>query len=456
VKPTTLRRALAALVAGLLLTAACGEAVEWPTTSLVTTTSSVEETTTSTTEAITTTTAGITTTTGGGEAGDVGEEVQGLIAVTEDLRGRRFLEPVEVTLVSAEEMAERIRANVAEELDPEEVAVEAAFARLLGILPADVDLAAAIADLYAEQVVGYYDGDTKELVIASGEELTPLGRMIVVHELIHALADQHFGMSATLDSLVEEERYHEAAALQALAEGDATYFQLLYMQQLTAEDQMQALVESLQADTAVLDSLPGWFGEDLAFPYEWGFGFVERLVQEGGTAAVDQAYTHLPATVEQIMHPTAYFTFEPARPVGLPATALEGYEVVEEGAFGEWNVMLYLLDGVDDGTATIAAGGWGGDAYRIHWNGSEVAFALLYEGDTPRDAQELGNGLVASLRAGMEVGAPAADDASGSTTLEGADYAFIQRVGSQVLLIVAGDPDAGRALAQALRLPPED
>jgi hypothetical protein len=118
--------------------------------------------------------------------------------------------------------------------------------------------------------------------------------------------------------------------------------------------------------------------------------------------------------------------------------------------------MLYLLDGIDDGSAAIAAGGWGGDAYRIHWNGTEVAFALLYEGDTPRDAQELGDGLVSSLRASMEVGAPSADEASGSATLEGADYAFVQQVGSRVLLVVAGDPGAGRALVQALRLPPED
>ena len=81
----------------------------------------------------------------------------------------------------------------------------------------------------------------------------------------------------------------------------------------------------------------------------------------------------------------------------LAATALEGYEVYEEGEFGEWNLMLYLLDGVSDGVATIAAGGWGGDAYRIHWNGTDIAFAYLFEGDTPRDAGELADALVESL-----------------------------------------------------------
>lgn len=448
--------AVVALVA--LLAAGCGEGVDWPTTSQATTTT-VGETTTSTTGATTSTTsttAVTTTSLAGGDAGDVEADIAGLITATEELRGRRFLEPVEVTVVSPEEMAARIRSDIQEEMDPQDIAVEQAFARLLGILPTEVDLATAVEDLYAEQVVGFYDGDTGELVVASGEELTPLGRTIVIHELIHALADQHFGMSATLDELVEAGRYHEAAALQALAEGDATYFQLVYLQQLAPDDQVQALLESLQADTTVLDSLPDWFGEDLAFPYEWGFGFVERLVAEGGAAAVDQAYAHIPTTVEQIMHPTAYFTLEPARPVALPATALEGYEVVEEGEFGEWNLMLYLLEGVSDGDATIAAGGWGGDAYRLHWNGSEVAFAYLYEGDTPRDATELAAALVDSLRANMAVGAPVTDEAVGTTLLEGSDFAFIQRVGAQVLVVVAGDPGVGRALVGALQLPPED
>jgi len=447
------KRLAAVLVASALLAAGCGEALEWtPTTPATTTTAAA----TTSTEGSTTTTSTTTTSLAGGEAGDVDAEIQALISATEELRGRSFLEPVAVAVVSAEEMAARVRANVQAELDPEDLAVEQALTRLLGILPAEVDLAAAIEDLYAEQVVGFYDGDTKELVVAGGEELTALGEIIVVHELVHALADQHFGISASLDGLVEAGRYHEAAALQALAEGDATYFQMVYLQQLPVDRQLQALVESLEADTTVLDSLPDWVGEDLTFPYEWGFGFVERLVAEGGAGAVDQAYQNLPTTVEQIMHPTAYFAFEPARPVALPATALEGYTVHEEGQYGEWGLMLYLLEGVGDGVATIAAAGWGGDAYRLHWNGSEVTFAYLFEGDTPRDAEELAAAVADSLRGNMAVGAPVTDEEAGSILLEGADFAFIQRVGARVLVVVAGDPGAGQTLVESLRLPPED
>jgi hypothetical protein len=449
------KRCIILLAVGALLLAACGEEQDWSTTTGATTTSAVTSTT-----AVTTTTGETTTTqatTSAGNAGDAPADIQELMAATEELRGRRFLEPIEVTVLSPDDLAARVRADLEEDLDPDDLAVEQAFGQLLGILPADIDLAAAVADLYAEQVGGFYDSDTGELVVAGGEELSPLARTIIVHELVHALADQHFGLGATLDGLVEAEEFHRAAALQALAEGDATYFQMVYLQQeLSPEEQMEAVLESLETDTTVLDSLPGWIGEDLAFPYEWGFGFVEQLVAEGGIAAVDQAYELLPTTVEQIMHPNAYLTLEPARPVTLAATTLEGYEVYEEGEFGEWNLMLYLLDGIGDGDATVAAGGWGGDAYRIHWDGSRVAFAYLFVGDTPRDAEELAPALVDSLEASMAVGSPVSDEEAGTTVLEGDAYAFVQRVAGQVLLVVADDPAAGRALVGTLRLEPAE
>ena len=232
---------------------------------------------------------------------------------------------------------------------------------------------------------------------------------------------------------------------------------MVYLQQLPADQQVEALIESLQADTSILDSLPDWFGEDLAFPYEQGFGFVERLVAEGGTAAVDQAYTHLPTTVEQIMHPTAYFTLEPARPVELPATALEGYEVYEEGEFGEWNLMLYLLEGISDGEAAIASGRLGRRRLPPPLERHRCRLRLPVRPGTPRaNVTELAAALVDSLRANMAVSAPVTDEEAGTAVLEGSDYAFVQRVGDRVLVVVAGDPGMGRALVEALRLPPED
>jgi len=346
-------------------------------------------------------------------------------------------------------LSARVRADIEEEIDLEEIVIDEAFFQLIGILGPEIDLAQAITDLYSEQVAGFYDHETKELVVGGDTEMTPLTKIIVVHELIHAISDQHFGLS-TLTDLVDEERYHEASAFQALAEGEATYFQVVYMQSLPVAEQVAAATESLDYDTSVLDALPAWFGDDLAFPYDFGFLFVETLIDRGGVAAVDQAYGRLPTTVEQIMHPEAYRTFEASRVVELPGNAIvPGYEIYEEGELGEWNLRLYLLDGVIPSDAIIGSAGWGGDDYRILWDGTEVAFAYEYEGDTPRDAEELAELLEESVRARMAVGNP--QSSNGAVVLRGDDYVWILQVGHSVFFVAASDPAAGEALAEVLR-----
>jgi len=395
------------------------------------------------------TTSAAPTTSRAAPVGDLAEEMELLVRAAEEVRGLDFLADPTITVLTVEELAARVRKDIEEEIDPDEIVIDQAFFQLLGILGPEIDLAQAITDLYSEQVAGFYDHDTKELVVGGDAEMTALTKIIVVHELIHALADQHFGLS-TLTDLIDEERYHEASAFQALVEGEATYFQVVYMQSLPISEQVAAATEAHDYDTTVIDALPAWFGEDLSFPYNQGFLFVETLIERGGIAAVDQAYGRLPTTVEQVMHPQVYRTLEPSREVSLPGNAIvPGYEIYEEGELGEWNLRLYLLDGVAAGDAVIGSAGWGGDEYRILWNGTEVAFAYEYEGDTPRDAEELADSLAESVRARMAVGSP--QSSNGAVVLRGDDYAWILQRGSSVFFVAASDPAAGEALAAVLR-----
>jgi hypothetical protein len=458
----TAKRLAALLVATALLAAACGGVEADPTTTTEpgTTTTAGDVTTTTAADPTTSTGAPSTTaappTTSGGEAGDVAGEAASLIEATERIRGLQFIDPPEITVLDPDALAERIREDVAAELDPDEIAVEQRFYELLGLLDGSVDLYGALIDLYAEQVIGFYDDDTGELVVSSEAGITPMTRMVMLHELVHALTDQHFGFGDDFEELLDAGRYHEGRALQSLIEGDATYFQIVYLQEMSPADQLAVATEALGADTAVIDSLPAWLSADLSFPYDTGFSFVSRLVADGGIAAVDQAYRLVPETVEQVIHPEKYYSLEPARQVTLDAAALTGYEVAEEDAFGEWNLQLYLEELLGGGPAAIASAGWGGDAYRLLASDTEVAFAYRYQGDTPRDAEELADALTDAVIEGMAVGNGQVDQASGSTAFSGGDYAYVQHVGSDVLFVAASDPTAGAALVESLRLPPDD
>ncbi len=402
--------------------------------------------------------AGVSTSTGGG-AGGLADEIQVLMDAAEEVRGLDFVvEPV-VTIVSSEELAERIRVLIDEDLLPEDLAVFQRLYEILGLLDGTIDLRQAYLDLYAEQVGGYYDHDTGEMVVLGGSSLSPLSKSIVVHELVHALTDQHYSFGSISDDLWDAEEFEQVAAISALAEGDATYFQLIYLQTLTTAEQIEAVTESLETDTTVTDALPEWFSQDLTFPYDYGFGFVERLITDNDIVAVNQAYELLPRTTEQILHPEKYYLREGALPVEIPAFDLAGYTIFEEGSFGEWNTRLFLLDGIDPGDAIVASAGWGGDRYRIYWQGTDgctddcegpIAFVYRFQGDTPRDAQELADAIARSAHAIMKVGS-ARSPVSGVTTFTGGeDFAYVRISGETVLFVLADDPAAGQALVSGL------
>ena len=386
---------------------------------------------------------------GSTDVAGVEEELALLVAAAEDVRGLTFVEEPEIAIVSSGELADRIRRQLEEDLDPDETLVNQHLFELLGMLDGSVDLLQAINDFYSAAIAGYYDNDTGEMVISGDDALTPLVKTTVVHELIHALTDQHFGFAAKLDALVEEKRHQEAAAILALAEGDATYFHIVYMQSLPTSEQVEAVRESLAFDTSVIDSLPPWLAEDVTWPHTAGFAFVDRLVTDLGVSGLNQAYTLLPTTSEHIIHPGSYFTRQPSRPAVLPDVALDGYEVFEEGEWGEWNLELYLLDGVDPGEAIVAATGWGGDEYRIYWNGSDLAFVYLFVGDTPRDAEELATSLARSVTERLAVGSETTAD--GTILIPEEDFALILRDEATVLFVAADDPLVGSNLASRLQ-----
>lgn len=434
----------ASLVAFLLILGACTTVAPTGTTPepIPETTRAPDETTTSTTASL---------------SGDdparsaLLAEIERLQEVTEEVRGLPFLEPPRVTVLSTAELAERVRELIDEELDPEELEVDQAVMRLLGLLEPGTDLRRLYLDLYAEQVAGFYDGDTGELVVpARPEGLSPLNRVTLVHELVHSVTDQHFAFHDHFVRLDEEERYDEASAFQALIEGDATFYQLVYLQEhVPRDEQIEVAMEALDQESEVFDRAPRFLRDLLIFPYDTGTTLVTELVRRSGTEAVDDGYLDPPTTTEQVIHPEKYFDREGPRPVALPDTPLAGYEVAEESVWGELGFRVMLAHALGIGEAAPAAAGWGGDRYRILWNGDEVAMALRYLGDTPADAADLSEALIRYVRAAMAV---ESEQAVGvGIALSGPSaYAFVARTADEVLFLIASDPAAGETLRALL------
>jgi hypothetical protein len=445
---------LAALALSLALVAvACSPDAE-PTT-----TGALAEPTTTAGNASTTTTSAVTTTqvtiSVPGTASDsiepgVVEEMRAelaqLMVEAEQVRGLPFIATPTVAILDEAEFTQRVTDLVADDLDQEELAIDSGLFAMLGMLEPDTDLYQLLIDLYTEQVAGFYDGDAEEMVVpAAPEGFTALQKITVLHELVHALTDQHFEFNDEFEGLIDEGNGDDASAFQALIEGDATRSQFVYMEGMSPAEAVQAATEALLYDSSVLDSVPDWIQADLTFPYDQGLAFTESIVSSGGLAAVDEAYQEPPRTTEQILDPARYARNESPRDLPPLTVEIDGWDLSDEGTFGEWGLRLLLDGSVSPGEATQAASGWGNDTYRLFSRGDDLALVVSYVGDSERDAEELANALIAHIRDEMDSG-PAEESAGGLLYRQGSVYSFIDRIGDGIYWIVSTDKSAGEDL----------
>lgn len=369
------------------------------------------------------------------------EEVLELVELTQELRQLQFLEPPVITVVSNEELAQRVRESIEEEI--EGIDADEALYALLGLIAPDTDLLALYSELYGEQVAGYYDGDDRELVIPSGDELSPLQRATLIHELTHALTDQHFGMSRAYEALVDEDRFDEAIAYLSVIEGDATLTEILYIQSLPITEQQALISESLETDTSVLDRTPGFIRDSLIFPYQEGFTFTQRLFELGGFSEIEKAYAKPPLSSEQIIEPRDFGRDMPID-VAAPVQAIDGYELIYDSVWGELGFDTMFDQILGGESSRLASDGWGGDRYSFFYNGTEAALVLHYRGDSSVDAEEMESALIAYVVAAMAVDTPS--EVNGYSTFTGEDFGAITRTGDTLTFIASSDPAVGLAL----------
>ena len=369
-----------------------------------------------------------------------------LMAEAEEVRGLPFLSVPTVVILDEAEFTERVAGLIAEDLVEEDLAIDSAYLALLGMVPEGTDLYGLFIDLYSEQVAGFYDGDALEMVVpASPDGFTPLQRITVLHELVHALTDQHFDFSDEYDTLIDEGNGDDTSAYLALIEGDAQRASFVYMEGLSPLEAVQAATEAFRIESPVFDSVPAWMRSDLLFPYQQGLAFTDAVIGIGGLASVDRAYTDRPTTTEQILDHGKYLSREGPRELPALTTQPAGWEVYEEGSFGEWGLRLVLGESLSPGDATQAAAGWGNDNYAVYSRGQDVAVVIHYIGDAERDAEELADAFIVHGRNAMAGGA-AVESGGGLLYDQGDKYIFIDRVEDELFFIAATDKAVGAEL----------
>lgn len=305
----------------------------------------------------------------------------------EQTRGLAFKAPVKVTfLADADFRARLARLQERDQADREEAETAEGVLRALGLLEADVDLAKAADSLLGAAVAGLYDAEADELVVR-GDKPSAQVRATLVHELTHALQDQHF----ELHRPGIDERDDEAGqAFTALAEGDAVRIEQLYLESLPLAEQKRAEAEEQAASAAIGRDVPRVLLEVLVFPYLTGPQFVAALLRHGGPGRVDAAFSSPPTTSEHLLHPETFLAGDKTRAVPTPRA--DG-PAIDEGVVGEFGLLLTLSRGLGEWEARDAARGWGGDRYVAWRQGSQTCVRAVLVMDSADAAARVGAAL---------------------------------------------------------------
>jgi hypothetical protein len=304
--------------------------------------------------------------------------------LSEFVAGQReleFLRPVDVELLDDEAFVDRLLEGVEENREDTDQ-IEKVL-RALQLIEPGVDLFEAYISYYGNAVLGFYDPETDELVIR-GAELNPYVETTLVHELAHALDDQHFELHRPDVYEADDE---SALAFSSLVEGVALSVEFGYRETLSAEElEASARAAAEFSRRAGTSPIPPVVVSLTQFPYLAGPFFVGALLEEGGEARVDAAFVDPPTTSEEILDPAIYLRGEDAIEVAAPSA---GGPVINEGTYGQWALILTLQELLDSPTAQAAADGWGGDSYVAWDEGSRTCVRMAFAMDTPGDLAEL-------------------------------------------------------------------
>jgi len=305
-----------------------------------------------------------------------------LEAFVERTRGLRFERTPNVALVADDEFEKLLKGDGSDTgAGPEEAQTFVGVLRALGLIEGNVAID-AVARQQASGVIGFYDAKTKELYVR-GVDATASTKQTLVHELTHALDDQHFGLDRP--ELDKPDQSDGQSAFQALVEGDAMTVESAWHDALPQEDQ-DAVDAAESAGGADDGAEPDVFTKASAFPYAVGPDFVSALRDAGGQSRLDDAFARPPTTTEQILYPERFLNGEGALRVPAPAADAK---VVDEGSLGELGLFLVADATVDHPTAARASTGWGGDTYRAWKDGNRTCIRANIQMDTPADTAQL-------------------------------------------------------------------
>jgi hypothetical protein len=329
-----------------------------------------------------------------------------ILAEIEALRGKRFLRKVSVSVADKEEFLRYAVERLNKSSTPEEIASEETIAKMMGLIPVEMNLLDTYLELVESQVGGFYDPESESFCLM--ESFTgPLAKVILAHELTHALDDQLYDIDGT------DERFADNAdrqlAFHGVVEGSGTAVMNTWAVNHMSE--FRGVDLSAATTIAGAEDTPPFLWRPLMAVYLRGSMFLNRTtsmfkgMQMPEHGDFHLSFTEPPRSTEQLLHPEKYWnpkTIDEPIDIRFDVEGLqEGWEVIQEDTLGELTLACFVEEPDDRGGMptnqlammsmkyTFAASkGWGGDRYLLLGRGDARILVFETRWDTADDARE--------------------------------------------------------------------
>ncbi|HXH22618.1 MAG TPA: hypothetical protein VNN10_11345 [Dehalococcoidia bacterium] len=380
--------------------------------------------------------------------------LEDLVRRTAQLRKLEPLAPLHMRLIGRDAAADYLEGTL-DEGDKVALARRQEVYRLLGLIPDDADLLQLQISLLRGAVLGFYDPDVKALFVLQDLGLTSVvTRTTIVHEIVHALQDQHYDLNA-IDLRIRDD-WDRYMAFTDVVEGDARGVETEFLSPAAAANPA-ANCNDASFNVNTLSNIPVVVQRELLAPYSDGrclIASVASRLPEG----VDSIFKDLPRSTEQVLHPEKYLAREEPRRVDLRPLAADlgsGWSERYSGTIGEFGLQNLLLLGVSD-TAAVkrAAAGWGGDRWSLY--GRNDGARLIHVEtlwDSESEAREFWEAFLRSLNTRSRGSVSASASQSNVYWRSGGKSLRAALAGDSVTLLVGTDDASVRTAATALGLP---
>jgi hypothetical protein len=337
------------------------------------------------------------------QVGRLDRLVDSLQAPVERATGLKFKERPRVAVRSRGQVRAYLVRKLDEQLPPPKLRGLETTYKLFGLLPDTLQLRALLLDLYTEQVAGYYDPDSTTLFAVADADPAQL-RLVLAHEMIHALQGQYIPLDSILHDTSNNDRL---TAAQAVLEGQATLASIEVLasgMDVSSNPEFWELyreqVRQQQSSMPVFAKAPLIVREALIFPYLAGAEFLHWWKSSPLRDTVPYG-PRMPVSTEQILFPDRYLRGD----MPLPLAFLTKSEVLYEDVLGENEIRILMahLAGRQQPGASAPIG-WGGDRYRVISTASGSALVWYLVWDDRRSADRFTWGYGGKLRSTTRAG----------------------------------------------------